>query len=461
MSKVFHDIEKRMIRALKENPSMLSEDLEKVTELSPDQLRRGVEWLKLKKIVKIEKPTLVSLGRNGKDALEHGLPEKRLLKLLEDGPKEINTLRQELGDVFGPAMGVVKKNGWAETDGKMVMLVSAPDVFPGEGVLNELANGSIVVNTVKDIDGLDILRSRPDYILWPKSKSSMISLELDPNREIDYDDDSIDVEAPAPTVYAARTHPLRDMIEEIREIFVTLGFTEILGDLCQSSFWNFDALFTPQDHPAREMHDTLYLEGVSAGQTATPAQVRAVASAHQKGWRYRWDSKEAQKMVLRTHTTCVTIKHLAEHKPEQARIFSLGPVFRNEKTSYKHLVEFNQIEGVVVGDNATLRDLMGIQREFYRRLGLDKIKFWPTFFPYTEPSLQTMVYNEKMGKWVELFGMGIFRPEVTRPLGIKKPVLAWGGGIERIAMLKYDIDDLRQIYSNELGFLRGWSDARS
>ena len=159
-------------------------------------------------------------------------------------------------------------------------------------------------------------------------------------------------------------------------------------------------------------------------------------------------------MVLRTHTTCVTIKYLAEQKPDEARIFSLGRVFRNEKVSYKHLVEFNQIEGIVIGNNTTLRDLMGIQKEFYKQLGLTKIKFWPTFFPYTEPSLQTMVYNEKLGKWIELFGMGIFRPEVTKPLGIDKPVLAWGGGIERIAMLKYELNDVREFYNNNLNWLR-------
>ena len=97
---------------------------------------------------------------------------------------------------------------------------------------------------------------------------------------------------------------------------------------------------------------------------------------------------------------------------------------------------------------------MGIQKEFYKKLGLTKIKFWPTFFPYTEPSLQTMVYNEKLAKWIEQFGMGIFRPEVTKPLGIDKPVLAWGGGIERIAMLKYELDDVREFYNNNLSWLR-------
>lgn len=159
-------------------------------------------------------------------------------------------------------------------------------------------------------------------------------------------------------------------------------------------------------------------------------------------------------MVLRTHTTCATINYLAENKPSEARVFSLGRVFRNEKVSYKHLVEFNQVEGIVVGKDVSLRDLMGIQTQFYKKLGLNKIKFWPTFFPYTEPSLQTMVYNDKLEKWIELFGMGIFRPEVTHPLGIKKPVLAWGGGIERIAMLKYGLNDVREFYNNNLNWLR-------
>ena len=216
-------------------------------------------------------------------------------------------------------------------------------------------------------------------------------------------------------------------------------------------------MFTPQDHPARELQDTFYLDGIVSKKIATPKQIQQVSKVHKKGWRYLWSINEAQKMVLRTHTTCVTIKYLAENKPDEARVFSLGRVFRNEKVSYKHLVEFNQIEGIVVGKNTTIRDLMGIQREFYRRLGLNKVKFWPTFFPYTEPSLQSIVYNERLKKWVELFGMGIFRKEVTKPLGITKPVLAWGGGIERIAMLKYELDDVRELYNNNLKWLRSVS----
>jgi phenylalanyl-tRNA synthetase alpha chain len=370
----------------------------------------------------------------------------------------ISDLQKQLGSIFGPAMGLAKKNNWVESVGNTISLKTYPSSIPGEKTLKQIGEDSIPETKI-DKDDLASLLKRPDFLLENIAKTKEISLSKNA-QTLDVtssDSGAIDVEAKVPEVFVARTHPLKDTIDEIREIFVTLGFTEILGNMTQPSFWNFDALFTPQDHPARELQDTFYLDGMSSKKIGTAKQIRNVSESHKKGWRYFWDINEARKMVLRTHTTCVTIKHLAENKPDEARVFSLGRVFRNEKVSYKHLVEFNQIEGVVVGTNANLRNLMGIQREFYRRIGITKIKFWPTFFPYTEPSLQTMVYNERLGKWVELFGMGIFRPEVTKPLGINKPVLAWGGGIERIAMLKYGLDDVREFYNNNLSWLRSAS----
>ncbi|BDQ30207.1 phenylalanine--tRNA ligase subunit alpha [Nitrosopumilus zosterae] len=455
MSQVFHEIEKKIITSLKDNPKQTMEKLEKSTNLSSDQIRRGVEWLKLKELANVVESTtsIFSLGKNGLEAFEKGLPERRLLNLLKDGPKTMQDLQKELGSIFGPAMGLARKNNWIETNEK-ISLKHSPIELPGEKTLKKIGNGKQPKNEIDVVD-LSSLLTRPDFLIEDIQKSKEISLTNHAKSiELSESIGAIDVEAEVPQIFAARTHPLKDTIDEIREIFVTLGFSEIVGSMSQSSFWNFDALFTPQDHPARELQDTFYLDVVSAKKIGTPEQIKNVSASHKKNWRYLWDVNEARKMVLRTHTTCVTIKHLAETKPDEARVFSVGRVFRNEKVSYKHLVEFNQIEGVVVGKNATLRDLMGIQREFYKRIGITKIKFWPTFFPYTEPSLQTMVYNDRLGKWVELFGMGIFRPEVTKPLGINKPVLAWGGGIERIAMLKYGLDDVREFYNNNLNWLR-------
>lgn len=404
---------------------------------------------------------MISLGKNGIESFEKGLPERRLLDLLKDGSQKLSVLQKELGPVFGPSMGLARKNNWIKASSDEVSIKDTPAELPGEKTLKIIGSGKISLDKIDDGDDLTMLLKRPDFIIEDIIKTKEISLS-DAARSIQISDSvgGIDVEAKVPEVFVARTHPLKDTIDEIREIFVTLGFSEILGNMTQSSFWNFDSLFTPQDHPARELQDTFYLDKINSKKIGTAKQIKRVSESHKKNWRYQWDINEARKMVLRTHTTCVTIRHLAETKPDEARIFSLGRVFRNEKVSYKHLVEFNQIEGVVVGKDASLRNLMGIQREFYKRIGITKIKFWPTFFPYTEPSLQTMVYNEKLGKWIELFGMGIFRPEVTKPLGITQPVLAWGGGIERIAMLKHDLDDVREFYNNNLGWLRSTTKCR-
>ena len=463
MSQVFHDIEKKILETLQKIPNQTPEQLSKNTELSIDQIRRGIEWLRLKEfaIVNESEKISFSLGPNGLDSLKNGLPERKLINMLKDEPKTFEQIRSVLsGAGFNVAIANAKKNGWIKIEknnsNSLVSIKEKPIETPEEKLLSFIGEKSITQEEITNPLAMKILLSRPNYIIQTSQKSKTVSL-TDAALSLDTSVSSsgaIDVEADVPSVFAARTHPLQNTIDEIREIFVNLGFSEIIGNMTQSSFWNFDALFTPQDHPARELQDTFYLEDIESKNPATSSQIKNVSLSHNKNWKYDWKLSESQKMVLRTHTTCVTIKHLAEQKPENARIFSLGRVFRNEKVSYKHLVEFNQIEGIVIGNNTTLRDLMGIQKEFYKKLGLTKIKFWPTFFPYTEPSLQTMVYNEKLGKWIELFGMGIFRPEVTKPLGIDKPVLAWGGGIERIAMLKYELDDVREFYNNNLSWLR-------
>jgi len=460
---VLHDIEKQIVKALQSEPNLTEEQLVQETKLSMDQIRRGVEWLRQKKLADVSETIKISssLGKNGLDALKNGLPERRLVNLVKDGPKTFDEIRSSLqGPDFNAAIANAKKNDWISIEkmetGSKISLKQEPVQTPEELMISTIGEKTISSNPLSMFPALKPLMERPDFIIQHEEKTKAVSLS-EPGKKIDLeklDSGAIDVEADVPHVHAARIHPLKDTINEIRETFVHLGFSEILGNLSQSSFWNFDALFTPQDHPARELQDTFYLKDLNAKQLATPAQIKNVSNAHKKGWRYYWDIQEARKMVLRTHTTCVTIKHLADKKPDEARIFSLGRVFRNEKLSFKHLAEFNQVEGVVVGKHITLRDLMGIQKEFYRKIGLTKVKFWPTFFPYTEPSLQSMVYNEKLGKWIELFGMGIFRPEVTKPLGITKPVLAWGGGIERIAMLKFGLNDVREFYNNNLSWLR-------
>jgi phenylalanyl-tRNA synthetase alpha chain len=180
-----------------------------------------------------------------------------------------------------------------------------------------------------------------------------------------------------------------------------------------------------------------------------------------RGWNYKWSIAEAEKMVLRTHTTPITLQYLYKNRPLSAKVFSIDKVFRNENLDSRHLFEFHQYEGIVTGKNVTLRHLIGILSSFYKELGFKKVKFWPTYFPYTEPSMEAVAYVDKIGRWLELCGMGVFRPEVVEPAGIKNPVLAWGGGLERLILLAYDVDDIRFLYENSLGWLRSVNYART
>ncbi|MHB1261366.1 MAG: phenylalanine--tRNA ligase subunit alpha, partial [Thermoplasmatota archaeon] len=267
-------------------------------------------------------------------------------------------------------------------------------------------------------------------------------------------DFNVDVAVPAP----GKAHPLTHIIQEIRDIFVALGFQEIAGDYVEPAFWNMDTLFIPQDHPARDMQDTFYVK--EPAKLPVDGKLFETVKAVQQtgggtgstGWGGSFKREESERALLRTHTTVTTIRHLAANPTGPTRVFGIGRVFRNEAMDATHLPEFHQVEGIVVEEGATLAMLMGILREFYKRMGFPEVKFRPSFYPYTEPSLDVAVkWN---GKWLELGGAGVFRPEVTHPLGVKSPVLAWGLGLERLAMLRLGLSDIRQLYLSDVQWLR-------
>jgi len=266
-----------------------------------------------------------------------------------------------------------------------------------------------------------------------------------------------DIRAFAPTAKGGKRHPLSQHIERVRRIMLSMGFTEIEGDFVQPPFWAFDALFQPQDHPARDMLDTFYLEHEPLPLPGE-AVVRKVAEMHETGggistgWRYHWDRKEAERAILRPHTTAVTIRWLAEHPDPPRKAFIVGRNFRRDAITWKSLPEFHQVEGVVMEEGASLGMLIGVIKEFYRRMGAEDVRVRPGYFPYTEPSLEPEILFH--GKWMEMGGAGIFRPEVTKPLGIEHPVLAWGLGLERLVMALEDIPDIRQLYLSDLDWLR-------
>ncbi len=188
--------------------------------------------------------------------------------------------------------------------------------------------------------------------------------------------------------------------------------------------------------------------------------VEAVRRTHENGgdtgstgWRYKWDIEKARQLVLRTHTTSASIRALAANPKPPRKVFCIGKTFRREATDQTHLAEFMQIDGIIIDEQATLATLFGTLDAFFKKMGAEEVRFRPSFFPYTEPSAEVFAKMGKLG-WVEMCGSGVFRPEVTRPLGCNVPVLAWGGGVERIAMLRYGLDDIRKLYMADIDWLR-------
>ena len=240
MSQVFHEIEKKIIAALKTESKLTPEKLEKLTKLSPDQVRRGIEWLKLKKLTVVDETKNVnfSLGKNGLESLRDGLPERRLIDLIKKGPMKISDLQNQLGSVFGPAMGLAKKSNWVESLGNEISLKNYPLSIPGEKTLKQIGEDKVPITKI-DKDDLTSLLKRPEFLVENIVKTKEISLSKN-GQTLDITNSTlgaIDVEAKVPEVYVARTHPLKDTIDEIREIFVTLGFTEIFGNITQPTFF--------------------------------------------------------------------------------------------------------------------------------------------------------------------------------------------------------------------------------
>jgi phenylalanyl-tRNA synthetase alpha chain len=267
------------------------------------------------------------------------------------------------------------------------------------------------------------------------------------------------VESFAPALHGGRKHPIRELMNEVRSIFIEMGFTEIEYDYVQPCFWNMDALFIPQDHPARDIQDTFYLKKPAKLPITDKPLIEKIRAMHENGggtgssgWNYIWNLDEAERTVLRTHTTVNTIRYLSDHAQPPVKVFSIGRIFRNEATDATHLTELHQIEGIVMEKGASLATLVGTLREFYRRIGFPDVMVTTSYYPYTEPSLDVAV--KFRGRILELGGCGIFRPEVTAPFGVKHNVLAWGLGLERLALIKWGMKDIRETISNDLEFLR-------
>lgn len=260
-------------------------------------------------------------------------------------------------------------------------------------------------------------------------------------------------------------HPLLKQRAQYREIFLELGFEEMpTQKFVESSFWNFDALFQPQAHPARDAHDTFFLKNPTHCKDVPEDYMKRVKDTHENGlegsigYQNIWSIEEAKKNVLRTHTTAISsqmlykLAQLGKENFKAQKFFSIDRVFRNETLDATHLAEFHQIEGVIVDKGIGLNNLLGILKLFFARIGIDKLKFKPAYNPYTEPSLEIFGYHPTLKKWVEIGNSGVFRPEMLEPMGFDKDVsvIAWGLSLERPTMIYYDIHNIRDLFGHKV-----------
>ena len=420
----------------------------------------------------------VILGSEGEKAVVDGLLEARLWEFIQSNPE---ATMKDLSSHFerheaGPGIGLLKGLGVSIQGGKFT--TDNPT-----SVSNKISERTEYIQSPSiDHDLFEHFKGRKNLVevvelvsrTWTVTKTgSSVSpedleevikiaeitpelLQSDDWKEAQFRPYDVSLEASMPR--SGRSHPMQALIERIRSIFLEMGFSELVDDYVQTAGWNMDSLFIPQDHPAREMQDTFYLDEPKKI-TLDPKLLADWKAIHEHGgdtestgWGGQFSEDISQKGLLRTHTTVNTIQYLAQNPTDPCRVFAIDRVFRKESIDRTHLPEFHQIEGIIMEPGANLGMLVSTLKTFYAKMGYPEVRVRPAYFPYTEPSLEVEV--KWRGKWLELGGAGIFRPEVTEPLGIKNPVCAWGMGLERLAMLVLGLDDIRQLYISDLEWLR-------
>lgn len=493
-----HPLERKVLPAIARFSSI--SDLAKRTQLKEVEVMRALQWLENRGMLCLEEAVkeVALIDKNGIAYAKEGLPERRFLNALQDRQLSLGEIASKARlskEELSVSLGALKSKAAIEIKKGKEILVSLTDngkallvkELPEERFLKKEFPVDMVclsddekyaVGSMKDRRGiirLELRREKAPKLtalgreVMVKNLDSVAVVEkLTPqmlkdgsweNSQFRYYDVGINV----PGIYAGKRHFVSQATSYIKKIWLDMGFKEMEGSMVQTSFWDLDALFVPQDHPARDMQDTFYIKNPPKGNLPS-GLVEKVSSTHEngwttgsKGWQYRWSGDIARDNLLRTHTTVLSARTIANLKKSDlpAKFFSVGKVFRNETLSWKHLFEFIQVEGIVVDPDANFRNLQGYLKEFFAKMGFTDVRIRPGHFPYTEPSAEVDVWHPKKKQWVELGGSGIFRPEVVKPLlGFECPVLAWGLGMERTIMDYYGLSDIRDIYSNDLKMLR-------
>jgi len=458
---------------------------------------RAVMVLQEKNLVGVgeSKRTLVRLSVEGKTYAEDGLPERRLMVALKElgGSAVFDMVVEKAGvdrQLVPIALGWVRRKKWADfeaqtgrlrvtddledgADEKLIALLKKKGSVWLEGLSVELQDASKLLRgrrlvlvdekTDRTVELTEAGRVAVKKGAGAASEVTQLTPELIVSgkwRKVSLQ--KYNIGAAVARTWPGKKHPYLRFLDEVKEKLVNLGFKEMVGTAVETAFFNFDALYTPQDHPAREIFDVYFVKSPRYGSLGASGDVvRNVKRTHEDGWRtgstgwrYKYSTREARRLLLRGHGTCLSARTLFKGLEVPGRYFSFARCYRPEVLDRTHLTEFNQVEGIVAEENLTLRDLLGILETFAVEIaGAEKVRLKPDYYPFTEPSVELSAYSKENG-WVEFGGSGIFRPEVTVPLGVKVPVIAWGLGIDRLFMIRAGVEDIRDVFSKNLDWLR-------
>ncbi len=501
-----HPLEHKVLLCFERGGTLSASELMKGSGLDESRLDMASGWLQPKGLLQVTDESvtsLVTLTETGRDYLEKGTPELRIITVLREGKQfTVKDVIQSWG--MGPsevssAMGGLREAGVVRiVQGGILELVSGVDIsayeflsgliktaseheyaelntFSAEhqaaiqanfhkrgkskGIfrITEKKNRSYSL-TPEGTEMLRLIRARgvvaeeaslltPEMLkqgTWKNKKFRSYNIALNPPRQ------SI-----------GRKHPYKEFLDFVKYKFTGMGFEEMRGPLVENEFWDMDALFMPQFHPARNIHDVYFVKVPTACKKIEEPFARQVAAAHKDGgktgstgWRYPFDIERAKRLILRSQGTAVSARTLASGPKVPGKYFSIARCFRYDAVDATHAPDFYQVEGIVLGEDINFTTLLGLLQLFGQEIArAGEFQFRPAYFPFTEPSVELHVKHPELG-WMELGGAGLFRPEVTKPLGVDVPVIAWGLGLDRMAMVALGIQDIRELFSRDLDFIR-------
>jgi len=487
-----HRYEVAVLKALRGGKPMTLDEALKASRLKREELLWAVENLSMMNAIEARKAEAesVELTDEGRAYASSRMPEELLLERLRKGSVRASQLagreeqiglqwakKGELITISNGLVALTEKGRAAAAkgveDGKVLReLGKTPESYfrlissDKEAVLNLMKRGLIAIRKRNEIQSLKITAKGMKEMEKAPEREEVDALSKNIIMNRSWEGKAFkpyDVTLKVEREGMAIRHPLRKTISEIRDVYLGMGFREVSGPVIEPAFWVFDALFSPQDHPTREMQDTFFLSNPESIKMKRDSTFERVKNDHLASWGGGWKAETAEKATLRTHTTNVSVRQIDEFNkasPSEKKgrlplkLFSIGRVFRNENIDYKHLTDFYHTDGIVMGNNLTMANLFDILTSIYKPFGME-LRFKPAYFPFVEPGVEIYAYYERTKSLVEMGGAGILRREVTGVPRKNMTVLAWGLGVERLTLLRDpNIKSIAELYGSDVGWLR-------